>query len=125
MKRKRPHKAIPAKKSGPFSALEGANLLGELLRQELERLQKSGRKMTDTQRGTLMRRCSTMIRELGEITGETLELPESKLVRMPQVRRLFLRVIAALEPWPEALAAASAALADIERGEAPGSERAA
>lgn len=119
-KRSRPHRAVPATKSAPFSALEGANLLGALVRQELERLQRSDRKMTPTQRGTLMRRCAAMLRELGELTGETLEIPESKLVRMPQLRRLFERVTKALEPWPAALAAVSEAMAAVERGEAPG-----
>lgn len=124
-KRSRPRRAIPAKRpSSPFSALEGAVLLGELVRKELEQLQKPRRAMTETQRGTLMRRCSATLKELGELTGQTLEMPESKLVRMPAIRRMFGRVVSALEPWPEALAAVSEALAAIERGEAPGGQAA-
>lgn len=47
---------------------------------------------------------------LAKLTGESQQISEAKLLKLPQLRNIFDRLLAALEPWPEAMHAAGKAL---------------
>jgi hypothetical protein len=118
--RRRPTRAIPASRSAPTGGLANAStldLLDRAIRSELQVLEDPGKKMTATQRGTLLQRALRMRLQLGELTGETLEIPMGKLVRMPAVRRLLDDMKRTLGPFPEAARAVAQELLRIAAGE--------
>jgi transcriptional regulator with XRE-family HTH domain len=47
---------------------------------------------------------------LAKITGESQEMSEARLIRLPAMRRLVEQLLKALEPWPEAMRAAGEVL---------------
>lgn len=130
MTRKRPHRAVPAKrpKVPPApppvvtSAASGVALLQELVAQDIHALQtgkdKHGKRMTPTALRLLQRETMKTLKEIGELTGESSSMPEAKVVRLPAFRRVVTEVVTALERWPEALVAVGETLARLERGEA-------
>lgn len=130
MKRKRPSRAVPAKRPKVPSipppvvttAASGVALLQELVSQDIEALRtgkdKHGKRMTPTALRLMQRSTVTNLRELGELTGESSAMPESKVVRLPAFRRVVTEMVTALERWPEALVAVGETLARLERGEA-------
>lgn len=119
--RRRPSRAVPATSSKPAGELAKAStleLLDHAIREQLEALDSAkGQKLTPTQRGTLLQRCMKMRFQLGELTGETLEMPMGRLVRMPAVRRLLDDLKRALGPFPEAARAVAQELLRIATGE--------
>lgn len=131
-RRAKKHRAIPAKVSapvtvaevekrqGPFGTSEAAALLSMMLGQELEQLTTARKKLTATQRQTQIRRCVATLAELGELTGDSKQMPESKVVRLPAFKRVAAEIAAVLASrWPDAAAAVADALAQYERGERP------
>ena len=115
-------RAVPADRSQPLpSVLEDAEALTAMVRAEIADLSamKPTKSMTTrTQRQNQIKRCADILRKLGEVTGESLRIPESKIVRLPAFRRVVDEIVRALEPWPEAMASVGQALDRIERGEA-------
>ncbi len=103
MARQRPRRAIPADASRPITVAAGAETLAQLVRDELAKLAKA--KGTATHRQNQIKRCVATLKMLGELTGETLQMPESKVVKLPAFRRLVDVVTRALDPWPEAMVA--------------------
>lgn len=116
------HRAIPAKESRPVvSALDAVALVRETLVEERARLQgKEGDELTPTQRRMLLSSLVGYAERLGKITGETLQIPESKIVKLPAFRRVVGEMTAALAQYPEAAAALVATLQRLERGAAEG-----
>lgn len=47
---------------------------------------------------------------LAKLTGESQEMSEARLIRLPVMRRLVEQLLKALEPWPDAMRAAGEAL---------------
>lgn len=54
-----------------------------------------------------------LLDKLGRLTGETQQISESRLLRLPAMRRILDRVTGALKPYPAALAAVGAALEQL------------
>lgn len=119
-RRHRPSKAIPALTSGPVSVSADAAGLAALVRKEIAELSQekpTKSQATKTRRQNQIKRCADILRKLGEITGESTRMPESKVVRHPSFRRVVDEIVRALERWPEALKAVGETLDRLERGE--------
>lgn len=58
--------------------------------------------------------CAATLASLGRLTGESMTLSESQIVRHPQFRRIVASLWDALAPWPDAFAAAVEALRRFE-----------
>lgn len=97
-----------------ITVTEGADILAGMVRAELEDLGKL--KATGTQRQNMIKRCIVTLKQLGELTGETLLMPESKIVRLPAFRRVADRMVEALAEHPEARKALAVALEKMARG---------
>jgi len=54
------------------------------------------------------------MKRLGYITGETLEIPPSKLRRLPMWRRMEDLIVHTLEPWPDAMRALAEAFNNFD-----------
>ncbi len=54
-----------------------------------------------------------LLDKIGKLTGETQQIPESRIVRLPAMRRILDRCVGALKPYPAALAAFSEALREL------------
>lgn len=111
------HRAIPASKSAPmFSAASFAAQVRETITDLHERLASDDGADPVERRKTI----SVITREierLSKLTGETLDFPESKIVRMPAFVRLMREVGEALQGHPDALAAVVEALKRAEVGQ--------
>ncbi|MGD0530352.1 MAG: hypothetical protein ABSE49_34780 [Polyangiaceae bacterium] len=78
----------------------------------------AGVPLTQQQHRMLQTQNADLLDKLGELTGETKQMPESKIVKLPAFRRVVAEVVKVLEKWPEALVAVGETLARLERGEA-------
>lgn len=63
----------------------------------------------------VIRGCTENLRLLGTITGESLEISEARILRLPALTRVQDALIRALTPWPEALQAAGEELQRLGR----------
>jgi hypothetical protein len=117
MKRRRPKKAIPAEHPKPPAETgvraRAARLL-IIVDRDIDRLSDPKSKLNELQRYRMQQSLANLLTQLGKLTGEGLEIPDSKLVKLPGFRRVAEKLIAALSPWPDALRAAGQALTEIE-----------
>ena len=66
-----------------------------------------------------LRRASTManiLKQLGQQTGESQEIGEARIVRLPAWRRVVEAMLRALDPWPAAQAAVAKTLDELGGG---------
>lgn len=106
----------PPEEPGPVpTASSMAEQLGRFCQARLVALETNAG-LSELDRGRAAERLSLALTRLGQLTGETLDLPESKLVRMPRLKAIFATVIDALTPWPQALAAMADAVKRLETG---------
>jgi hypothetical protein len=91
-------------------------LVRSMLQADIKRAESGigydGKRLSVTQHRLVRSQCVGNLYKIGKLTGETLEIAESRLVKMPAWRSLRSRVLAALAPYPEAMAAVIAALKD-------------
>ena len=55
---------------------------------------------------SMTRAATAQLELLGRLSGATLEISEARAARLPAVRRILEKLATALQPWPEAYAAA-------------------
>lgn len=117
------HRAVPAKKAKPVvSASDAISLVRAMIDEDLARVRLGkgldGKALSPTQHRLLRGQLVGFVERLGKLTGETLQMPESKVVRLPAFVRLVDVMKRALEPWPEAMVAVAEAFRRAESGEA-------
>lgn len=137
MTRKRPRKAVPAKRpkrppapSVPppvvTSAMGAVRLLQELIAEDIACVRsgrdRHGKKLTPTAHRLLQATAMKNITGLAKLTGEADAMSDSKIVKLPGFRRIVEDIVRALGPWPDAMAAVAAELERIERGGSPSAE---
>lgn len=61
-----------------------------------------------------MQRATPTIQGLGKLTGESQEVSEQKIIRLPAWRRIEETIAEALTPWPKAARAVAEALQKLE-----------
>jgi transcriptional regulator with XRE-family HTH domain len=85
------------------------------LREEIDQLNQmhAGGNLSTSTAIALSRTRLRALAELGKITGETLTIDESKILRLPAWRRIEDAIAKALEPWPDAARALARALAEL------------
>lgn len=131
------HRAIPARKSkrrvmAPVppdrelrpvaaTAADAVGLVRQVIDEDLGRVREGkgldGKALSPTQHRLLRGQLVGFVERLGKLTGETLQMPESKVVRLPAFQRLVEVMKRALEPWPPAMVAVAEALRRAEAGE--------
>jgi hypothetical protein len=135
-RKKTKHRAVPARKSRRqvyvptppdgqvrpvSSAADAVGLVRQVIDEDLGRVRQGkgldGRALSPTQHRLLRGQLVGFVERLGKLTGETLQIPESKLVRLPAFQRLAEVIKRALEPWPPAMVAVAEALRRAETGE--------
>jgi hypothetical protein len=94
---------------GQFSALDAAGYVRAVIVREGKRLGLKGTKMSEQQRRLVISGLAKSVEQLGRITGETLEIPDSKWCKLPSTRRMVANIVEALRPFPEA----ARAVADV------------
>jgi hypothetical protein len=97
---------------GDGSPRAKAERLERMVRELLDGL-AADPKATPLERARVMASAAATLSLLGRLTGETQEISEHRIVRLPAWRRLVDRVLAALRPHPEALASVSEALETV------------
>lgn len=120
-KRGRPPKPPPDPISTTAPLRSVDDLVDDMRRvvsKEIADLMAPSKRQTGTQRQTQMQRCLKTLRDIGELTGESSEISEKKIVRLPAFRRVADVLLAAIKPHPAALAAATEALEAFAKGEA-------
>jgi hypothetical protein len=111
-------RASPGRTSRGITVAEGAGLLAQSLRREIEHLTHPETRLTNTARQQQTRRCVDALQKLGELTGE--QLTERELLRHPRFQAAVSVIRKALEPWPQAMASVGEALKRVDetgRGE--------
>ena len=71
--------------------------------------------ITPYERTKVGRHATQMLGEIGKLTGETQEISEERLLRLPAWRRIQETILLALRPWPEAARAVGKALEGLGR----------
>ena len=125
---KRPKRVLmaPAPPDGELrpvtTALDAVGLVRAMIDEDLARVRDGkgldGKKLSPTQHRLLRGQLVGFVERLGKLTGETLQMPESKVVRLPAFVRLVEAIRGALEPWPAAMVAVGEALKRAESGQA-------
>jgi hypothetical protein len=111
-----PAEPLPAM-SGDLRVVSMAEDLGQYIRARLGVLQRRQGKLSEAERDRAAASLSVALVRLGKVTGETLEIPNAKLVKLPAFRSVVEDMVRALKPYPEAMAAVAAELERIERGD--------
>jgi transcriptional regulator with XRE-family HTH domain len=86
------------------------------LARDIDRLRKEAwtdDSNTTLERAKILNSATVTMKLLGTMTGETLEINESRILKLPAWRRLEEALLRALTPWPEALKAAGELLAQL------------
>lgn len=89
------------------------------LKRELDRMLdelRSDPGLTLHVRGKIIALASQTLANLGRLTGESLELSESKVLKLPHLRRIQDALREAIKPWPEAARAIGKALEKLNDG---------
>lgn len=102
-------------------------IVRDMLVEDLDRCTKGtgldGEPLSPTQHRLLRGQIVNYLERLGKLTGDTLQIPEWKIVKLPAFRRVVASMRTALEPWPEAMFAIADVLDRAERGETAATER--
>jgi hypothetical protein len=109
-------RVIPVATEAPAGSLAAASdrlleLADKALRIASESLDEAEAEADPGVRAKLLRDFMGTAQALGKLTGEARELSDTQLVKMPAFRRLVDKIVAVLEPWPEAMKAVAEALA--------------
>jgi hypothetical protein len=92
------------------TATDAVEEVREMIRTQIKRLKDPKERITEAQRVKAIGALTNSIAMLGRITGETLEISDAKLLRLPAFRRIQEVLLQALKPHPEALRVAGEAL---------------
>ena len=71
-------------------------------------------KTTPLEKAKVMASTAGTITLLGKLTGESREISEARIIRLPAFRRVVDRMKEALRPWPEAARAVGEALKELD-----------
>lgn len=66
--------------------------------------------MTTRERLAVLGDAIAALRDLARLTGESQEISEAKLLKLPVLRKIVDDLVRALEPWPDAMRAAGEVL---------------
>lgn len=97
------------------SATNAADRVREMIEDQIRRLNDPKQRITEAARVKALGGLVNAVAMLGRITGETLEITDAKLLKLPAFRRMQDVLVRALKPYPEAMRAAGAALQDFGR----------
>lgn len=100
---------VQAPAGAPQSAAETADLLLSQVQAFRSRVEVDP-VLTLSEKAKVLKTCADTLSQVYKLTGAASEMPESKLLKTPAWRRVEAALVAALEPWPEALRAVGAAL---------------
>jgi transcriptional regulator with XRE-family HTH domain len=84
---------------------------------QLRRLQDEVEHDEDTypeKKAKMFASIATSLNVLGRLTGHSLDISETRIVRTPQFGRVMARIEEALNPWPEAMRAVAEALKELD-----------
>jgi transcriptional regulator with XRE-family HTH domain len=112
-----PPPAIPASPpppDEPWSLARRIERFQRILDKSLDELESSDAHATPYERAKVQKSLVGTIAELGKLTGESLLIDETKIIRLPRFRRIMAIISKALEPWPDAMRAVGEALAELE-----------
>ena len=65
---------------------------------------------TPIEQATVFAKCAGAMKILGAMTGESLDMAETKIVKLPAFQRIVAALVKALEPYPDAMKAAASVL---------------
>jgi len=95
-----------------WTVLSRATRLRAILDRSIDQVE-SDPTLTALERSRLTRQAAGMLVELGKLTGETTEVDERKIMRLPAWRRIEDVIAESLKPWPEAMATLARALDEL------------
>lgn len=104
--------AAPAR-TGPDDVRDLAGTMLDQIRREMAAV-SCDPVLTPDMRAKTYARLAHSLASAAKFTGEAGDVPESKLLKLPAMRRVFDAVLAALAPWPDALRACADALDQLE-----------
>lgn len=95
------------------SVLARAERLQNMVDELLDKLNNDA-KTTPLEKAKVMASTAGTITLLGKLTGESREISEARIIRLPAFRRVVDRMKEALRPWPEAARAVGEALKELD-----------
>jgi transcriptional regulator with XRE-family HTH domain len=98
----------------PASVFDMAGVLQTAVNDQLQKL-TTDPSVTPYERSKLIEKLAEALHSIGKLTGETLDMSEERLLRLPAWRRVKDAIFAALRPWPEAKVAVAEALEALGR----------
>lgn len=110
---------IPAPPRAMVSTLDATEQLRAIVDAQIARLndEDEAKLLTEAQRIKIATAAAQTLATLGRMTGETLEITDAKLVKLPAFRRVVDVMVRTLTPWPEAMHALGLALTKIAQGD--------
>lgn len=108
-KPKRRGKAPPAEAVAAISVRARATALDQMVHQLMADVAKGEPAL----RARVAQSAARTLEILGKITGETREMPEERVLRLPAWRKIQDRLVEVLSPFPEALRAVGEALVEL------------
>jgi hypothetical protein len=113
-RRKPPVKAAPKPAAGPEDVRDTASNMLAQIQRELAAV-GCDPVLTPDGRAKVYDRLARTLTVVAKITGEATDMPESKILKLPALRRVLDEVLTALAPWPEAIRACAEAIARLEQ----------
>lgn len=107
-----PLPSAPPVKATPGDVLSEAAILIAQVRDMRDAVAKDP-VATNVEKARVLGMCGSTLAQAYKLTGEGLDMPESKLLQTPAFRRVLDTMTLALEPWPDAMRALAAALEKI------------
>lgn len=71
--------------------------------------------LTPDERAKVYDKLARTLTTVAKITGAATDMPESKILKLPALRRVLDEILTALAPWPEAIRACAEAIARLEQ----------
>jgi hypothetical protein len=87
--------------------------LQEFAAEQLEKVRDPNLRMGELDRTKAAQAAINALEKIGRIQGTSREVSDAQLVKLPAFRRCVDTLLAALRPFPPALAAAATALAQL------------
>jgi len=118
--RKKPRKVAAEAAPPPMAtALDACEQLRAIVDAQIARLNdpKEARLLSERQRVQIASSAAQTLSMIGKISGETLQVPDGKLVRLPAFRRVTDVIVRTLTPWPDAMRAVGLVLTQIAQGD--------
>jgi len=104
-----PASALPVPEASSALPVNGsASSYAETLQTQVRRIcqfVQDDPNATPAERMDLLEQATRITVQIGKITGESQDIGHSRLIRLPAYRRMKEKMLQALEPWPDAVAA--------------------